>query len=235
MAEIKKKYLFIDESGDPNFYARRKKLLVGSSGFQPFLLMGLLETDDRVAIRKKVLNFMDEIRKDPLYNTIASLNDPKGWYVHARSDHPEIRAKFFELLREMDGFRSSVVIAHKNLEIFNKKHNNNPKEFYFDVIHRLLASRLNDSKCHYQIYLSRRGTNSIKDFKEAIDKTIDLDFRHRENPGIHCNLQILEGREMPEFSVIDYMIWAVQRELLKNEARYREALKEKYGTIFQIF
>ena len=40
---------------------------------------------------------------------------------------------------------------------------------------------------------------------------------------------------MPELSIIDYMIWADQRKLLKGEARFYEALKDKYETIVTLY
>lgn len=40
---------------------------------------------------------------------------------------------------------------------------------------------------------------------------------------------------MLELSIIDYMIWAVQRKLLKGEARFYEALKGKYETIVTLY
>jgi len=57
----KKKYLFIDESGDPFFFGNRKKLLVGTEGFQPYLIIGVIETTDRKVLRKAVVGFMNSI------------------------------------------------------------------------------------------------------------------------------------------------------------------------------
>ncbi len=60
-------YLFIDECGDPEFYGKRKKLLVGEPGFQPLLILGLVETTDRRALRQAVLAFQQQILVDSLY------------------------------------------------------------------------------------------------------------------------------------------------------------------------
>jgi hypothetical protein len=90
---IAKKYLFIDESGDPVFYGNRKRVLVGAEGFQPYLILGMIETSNRRALRKAVMGFMEAIKSDLLYNSIPSLNTGKEWFVHARGDHPEIRVK----------------------------------------------------------------------------------------------------------------------------------------------
>ena len=231
---IHKTYLFIDESGDPVYYGNRKKLLVGIEGFQPYLIIGMIETDNRKVLRKAVVNFMDSIKADSLYNSIPSIATDKGWYVHARGDHPEIRAKFFELLRNLEGYKAHIVIAKKDLNIFNRKHNNNPTEFYFDVLHHLLNGRLNDAGKHYNLYLSQRGNNSIRRFQEAVTKAVETDKANTIG-AIQYNLEIVQSKEMPELSIIDYLMWAVQRNLLQGESRYFDALKSKYETVLNLY
>jgi hypothetical protein len=86
MTETRKVYLFIDESGDPAFYGSRKKLLVDTPGFQPYLIIGMIETNDRKFLRNAVVNFIQNIKSDILYNSIPSVAHEKGWYVHARGD-----------------------------------------------------------------------------------------------------------------------------------------------------
>ena len=231
---IHKTYLFIDESGDPVYYGNRKKLLAGIAGFQPYLIIGMIETDNRKALRKAVVNFMDSIKADSLYNSIPSIATDKGWYVHARGDHPEIRAKFFELLRNLEGYKAHIVIAKKDLNIFNRKHNNNPTEFYFDVLHHLLNGRLNDAGRHYNLYLSQRGNNSIRRFQEAVTKAVETDKANTIG-AIQYNHEIVQSKEMPELSIIDYLMWAVQRNLLQGESRYFDALKSKYETVLNLY
>lgn len=231
---IPKKYLFIDESGDPFFYGNRKKLLVGSDGFQPYLIIGMIETENRKALRKAVVEFMENIKADSLYNSIPSIATDRGWFVHARGDLPEIRAKFFELLRNMEGFKAHIIIAKKNLNIFNKKHNNNPTEFYFDVLHHLLNGRLKETERQYNLYLSQRGNNSIHRFQEAVTKALAAD-KIELSSTIQYNLEIVQSKEMPELSIIDYLIWAVQRNLLQGESRYFEALRSKYETVLNLY
>jgi len=197
MSELLKSYIFIDESGDPIFYGNRKKLLVGTDGFQPYLIIGLIETDNRRLLRKAILTFIKEIREDSLYNSIPSVASNKDWYLHARADHPEVRAKFFELLRTLKGYSAHIIIAKKDLEIFNKKHNNNPTEFYFDVLHHLLKNKFADSSKIYNLYLSQRGNNTLHQFKQAVDKALA-----KNNEKINCNLEIVSSSDMPELSII---------------------------------
>lgn len=223
-------YLFIDESGDPSFYASGKRCLVGTAGFQPYLIIGMIETTNRKELRNAVVTFMENIKADTMYNTIPSIAHKKGWYVHARADHPEIRAKFFELIRTLNGFKAYIVIAKKNLDIFSKKHNNNPTEFYFDVLHHLLKHRFTDSQKKYNLYLSERGNNTLHQFNKAVDKALA-----KSQQTINYNIEIVRSSDMPELSIIDYLMWAVQRKLLKNEHRYYDALKDKFETLINLY
>lgn len=229
-----KKYYFIDESGDPLFYGHRKKLLVGTAGYQPYLIIGMIETGNRKALRKAVVDFVDMIKADVMYNSIPSVSDEKGWYVHARGDHPEVRAKFFERLRTLEGFKAHIVVAKKDLTIFNRKHNNNPTEFYFDVLRHLLNGKLHNQGCEHCLYLSQRGNNTLKRFEEAVTKALEIGTERERISGSY-SLELVPSREMPELSIIDYMIWALQRKLLKGESRYYEALKDKYGDVIMLY
>lgn len=114
MAEVKKTYLFINESGDPEFYGSRKKLLVGTEGFQPYLIIGMIETGNRKALRKAVIEFIDGIKADSLYNSIPSVATDKGWYVYARGDHPEIRAKFLNCSAIWKDIKHTLSLPKKN-------------------------------------------------------------------------------------------------------------------------
>ena len=40
---------------------------------------------------------------------------------------------------------------------------------------------------------------------------------------------------MPELSIIDYLMWAIQRQLLTGESRYYNALKTKYETVLNLY
>lgn len=235
MDKLPKKYIFIDESGDADFYGSKKRLLVGTDGFQPYLIIGMIETPNRKILRKAVISFMENIKNDILFNSIPSVASSKGWYVHARGDHPEVRLKFFEFLRELEGFKVHIAIARKDLSIFNRKHNNNPSEFYFDVLHHLLANKMTDKTIHYQLYLSQRGNNSMARFSDAVAKAIKKDQSQLEDSKVLYSLEIIPSDITPELSIIDYMIWAVQRKLLKGEIRFFEALKEKYETIIELY
>jgi hypothetical protein len=122
-----------------------------TEGFQPYLIIGMIETADRKALRKAVIGFMDNIKADDLYNSIPSVASQEGWYVH---------------------------------------------------------------------------------FQEAVDRAF-ADKAAIEN--ISYNLEIVPGKDMPELSIIDYLIWAVQRSLIHGESRYFTALRDNYEIVMNLF
>jgi hypothetical protein len=231
-----KRYIFIDECGDPNFYGNRKKLLVGTEGFQPLLIIGMIAADNRRALRSSVLQFQESIRNDHLYNTIFSIKSNPEWFLHARADHAEVRAKFFEYLRMLQGFKTYVVIARKSLNIFHGIHHGSPREFYNDVLYHLLKDRLNQQGMRYQLYLSRRDKTTLHQFTQAVESAILRDNTRRKNPiAVDYGCDMVLAQQFPEMSIIDYLLWALQRYILKKEERFFRALSDKYNLIIDLY
>jgi len=234
--DIQKIYLFIDESGDASFYAKKNKLLVGTDGFQPLLLLGLIVLEDKKEIFNQIKNLQEDIKNDALYNSLKCVSNPKGWYFHARNDQPEIRTKFIELIRKIEGFKSYIVIGRKRLDLFHKKHNKSESEFYFDMVYHLLKDRLNNSAIFYQILLSKRAGNSGEKLKEAIEKAIERDNKKRKIPiTIQYDCRTIPSDITPELSIIDYLMWALQRYILLKDSRFYNALVEKMNLIIDLY
>ncbi len=234
--DIQKKHLFIDESGDPAFYAKGKKCVVGSEGFKPLLLIGLIEVQDKKTIGKALLQFMEEIKSDPLYKDLPCITKTPNWYLHASYDNLEIQLKFVAFLRKLEGFKFYCVIGRKRLNLFASKHNNDESEFYFDMVHHLLRSRLTEEHTYYQVLLSARIKNTQSKLKNAIDTALKKDNEKRSTAiAIKYNCEIVLSRDTPELSIVDYMLWALQRYILKGEKRFYAALQDKYSSILDLY
>lgn len=232
-----KQFIFIDESGDPDFFGKRKRPLWLEKHWKPILLIGSLATNNRKKIRKAVLEFQQEILSDTLFNSIYSVKQP-NWYLHAKDDHPEVRIKFFEFIRKLEDIVCYIIIARKNPKIFANKHNNNPKEFYFDVLYNLLQHFPFFQDKSYQFYLSRRDSANIAPFSDAINKVVSkLTTNPKEAPFCTFHCDIVKASEYPELSVLDYLLWATQRYILKGERRYFTALEQvsKYHLICDVY
>ena len=236
MADAHKTYFFIDESGDPAFYASGNRSIVGTEGYKPLLLIGMIKLEDKKGIRNAILSFIDELKNDPLYNTLPCITNPKGWYLHASYDNLEVQIKFIDFLRKLDGFKFYCVIGRKRLDVFHKKHNKNESEFYFDLVYHLLKDRLNKEDTFYQVFLSARNKNTQHKLKEAIDNALKRDNIKRLNPiEISYNSEIVKSKDTPELSIVDYMLWVLQRYILKKDKRFYNVLESKFNLIIDLY
>jgi hypothetical protein len=227
-------YFFIDECGDPEFFGKGKSLLVGTKGYQPLLILGMIETSNRKALYKAVNEFSNQILGDTLFKTIPSVSEP-NWFLHAKNDHPEVRAEFFKFLRNRQDITFHAVIARKDLNIFRKKHNNNASEFYFDVIKHLLEPRLKSGN-KYSIYLAQKPKSTNEKLIESIEKAIESSKKKQPfTDEISYTSTIEKSSFLPELSVVDYFLWALQRYIYKKEIRFWEAIEPSVGTVIDLY
>lgn len=232
--ESSKYFFYIDESGSPDFFGRRKQPLWLTDEFQPVLLLGILSTKQPRVLQKAVKEFADKILSDPLYNSIYSISQP-DWFLHAKDDHPEVRIKFFEFIRQLDNIECYVIVARKIPELFLAKHNGNANEFYFDVLYNLLKQYSFEAASHYQFYLSRRDSANAKPFVEAVEKVISKFTGASGMPTCTYQCDIVRAADCAELSVLDYLLWAVQRYVLKAERRYLTAMEGRIRLIYDVY
>jgi len=94
---LKKKiriYYYMDESGTPEFYGKRNKLLLSKIDSSPLLIIGLVSILNRKEIYREIEDFKKNILLDENLKDIYSLHQP-GWFLHAKNDHPKVRELFF--------------------------------------------------------------------------------------------------------------------------------------------
>lgn len=227
-----KKHIFIDESGNPQFFANRKRPLWIEPNFSPIICLGMVTTEDRTKLRERILEFQKQVLSDPLLNSIYSVKQP-DWYLHACNDHSDINLKMVEFLRQLDGFKCSIVIGRKLPEIFIRKHNGSATEFYFDLIHKLLALDHLTAEHEYHLYLSQRQSNTVQRFLSAFEKAAKVKNMEFDGASVCCS--IVRSCDFPEMSVVDYLLWALQRYILKGERRYFSALEKHYEWILDVY
>ena len=232
--QIPNRYFFIDECGDPEFFGKGKRLLVGTQGYQPLLIMGMIETDNRKKLNKAVKEFSESILQDVLFKSIPSVKE-SNWFLHAKNDHPEVRAEFFKFLRNYEGIKFHAVIARKDLGIFNRKHNNNSSEFYFDVIRKLLENHW-FGEVKYHIYLAHKSKSTTEKLINSIERAIESSNKKKgiiEQIYYQCTIE--NSNFLPELSVVDYYLWALQRYIYKGESRFWETIEPSVGTVIDLY
>jgi hypothetical protein len=227
-------HYYIDESGNPEFFGKRKKLLIGKEGYSPILIIGLVTIINRRHFITEIEKFKQDLLSDKTLKDIHSLHQP-GWYLHAKDDHPDVRDRFFEFLSKKS-FRGYFIIGRKKLEIFEKRHKADERIFYFDLIKNLLKDRFLDFS-EYKIFLSRRSGSSINSFTDAIEASIDKYNNSTKKEAIKpfYSCSIVPSKNTPELSVVDYQLWALQRYIVKGDKKYFDMLKDKYCYIYDIY
>lgn len=225
-------HFFIDESGNPNFYAKRKRPLWDEPDFDPVLMLGMVVVEDRKTLRKQILDFRENLLANPLFQGIHSISQP-DWFFHASKDHSDVRLKFFEFLTTLDTVKFYVVIGRKNPSIFHAKHNGNASEFYFDVLNKLLARYDFKADETYKLYLSQRQSNTMERFQSALKKAIKNPNHHIDPAHFMC--RIVASKDYPELSVVDYFLWAIKRYVISQEVRFFKALQGKFIEIVDLY
>jgi len=84
--------------------------------------------------------------------------------------------------------------------------------------------------------LAARQKNTQKDLNNAINKALERDNQKRNSPKtINYNCEIVQSKLTPELSIVDYLLWALQRYILKGEDRFYKALENKYNSIIDLY
>jgi hypothetical protein len=93
-------------------------------------------------MRTRILRLQEEILNNSYFSGIHSLEKRKDcFYFHAKDDVPEIREKFFSLIKTLD-FKAYIIVARKIEAIFQNKYNSNPNVFYNAMVAQLFRKQL---------------------------------------------------------------------------------------------
>ncbi|MDD2647094.1 MAG: DUF3800 domain-containing protein [Patescibacteria group bacterium] len=226
-------HYFVDESGDPVFYDKVGRVIVGRPGCSPILLIGLMRTDDPKPIRVALEKLRSEIAADKYFQEIPSLQKSL-LYFHAKDDCPEIREKVFKQLINLN-FKAEFIVARKKEDIFIKRHHRKIQEFYDDMIIKLFENKLHkqDSK----IYFAQRGDRKRQEPIENAVIKARLKFEKKWDKKINTDYDIKVQTPIGEpcLQVIDYMNWAVQRAFIKKETRFLNFMMEKISYLVDIY
>lgn len=226
-------YYFVDEAGDPAFYNRFGKFIVGQEGCSKILMLGFIETEDPKPMRQALQKIRDEIRQDPYLQAIPSLRKSLE-HFHATDDCPEVREKVYKCIDNLD-FKAQFVVARKIEGVF-KKHACNENKFYDALIGHLFKNILHRADNNF-IYFAKRGSkNRQEPLEKAIEHARNL-FEKRFFIKIKTNIaiqsQVPTGE--PCLQVIDYMNWAIYRAFVNREMRYFKYVKDKVSFIWDIY
>lgn len=104
------------------------------------------------------------------------------------------------------------------------------------MLYHLTQNRLVSEEHFHHVLLSARHKSTQHKLKESIEKALRSDNEKRRAPlKIAYNCEIVLSKETPELSIVDYLLWALQRNILKGESRFYKALIDKYTLIIDLY
>lgn len=236
---------FVDEAGDGVLFGPKGRNRLTDKDAPRFFMLGMVQCEQPEIATAALETLRKELMAHPLYASIPSMRpaaQKTALGFHAKDDHPEVRAKVFELLLKLD-FKFHAVIKEMRavLEYVNRRNKMHPDYRYhpnelYDLTVRLLFKQRVHNQNHYQITFARRGqSDRTKELKEQIERT-RLEFS-RKHSGIGSPvLDVVPAYpwEQPCLQIADYCLWAVQRCYERHEARFLEALWSKVSLLHDV-
>ncbi|MBS1852056.1 MAG: DUF3800 domain-containing protein [Acidobacteria bacterium] len=234
-AEEKPRWYFVDEAGDPAFYAKRsKRVIVGEEGCSRTLILGFIRTYDPQQIRSKLAEVRLAVSTDRYLKDIPSVAKSLI-HFHAKDDCPEVRKLVFDAIEKMD-FHAQVVVARKREQLFRTKYGSSELAFYDDLITKLFKNQLHLS-AQNSITFARRGTKARQHaLRAAVEKGAE-EFRKKFKHETVTKIVVETSQPIqePALQAADYVNWAVQRAFEKGEMRYFEFLRQKIEVVWDVF
>jgi len=225
-AEDKHRWFYVDEAGDPSFYGKGKKIIVGVEGCSRTFSVGFLRTYDPEAIRSKLADVRLEVLTDRYFKDIPSIVKSHRAF-HAKDDCPEVRKLVYSALDKMD-FGTQVIVARKIEDVFRNVHCSSQDRFYADLVSRLFSNQLHLSH-NNTITFARRGNKAKQHSLRAAVQNGIAEFRQKYSGAAltTVNIETNQPAQEPVLQAIDYVLWAVQRAFEKGEMRYFDYLRGK--------
>ena len=231
---------FIDEAGDMTFFGKGKVNLLGTDGVSKAFMLGMVHIKQPLPeVRALIADFIQEISNDPLFNEIPSIKKrlgKGGMFLHAKDDPPELRYRFFELLRTKIDFSLQTVVGRKATGRFVNKHNSQEKEFYADLLSHLLKDKANYKKLVLDI-ADRGSATRIQNLENALLKANERYLKTNPDGQYKAKIDfnVQPYNQEPLLAVVDYGLWAVQRIFERGETRFYEAIKDRVPMVIDLY
>jgi len=241
ISKIKTNHRFIDEAGDTTFYAKGKKSALNEVGVSSCFILGMVKVyDDLEEVRSKIKDLQNEITQNPFFDvpSVIKKKNKNGYYLHATDDIPEVRMKFFELIKTIN-CSFECVVAEKNIERYETKHKGKEEYFYADLLSHLLKNKLQTNN-KLVLHVSERGKSTKNNnldlaLKKAIQRFENNDKKETNEVSTQVIFNVNYPTNEPMLNLADYFCWVVQRVFEKGETRYYEYLKDKISLVIDLY
>ena len=233
-AQNEHRFFYVDETGDPSFYGKGRKLIVGSEGCSRTFGLGFLRTSNPENISRRLMGIREEIATDRYLLNIPSMRKTRQAF-HAKDDCPEVRKLVYECLNELE-FSIQIIVARKLESIFRGKHKSSQDAFYNDLTSHLFERQLHLANRN-TIVFARRGNKAQQHaLRGAVEVGVES-FRKRypAAAATRVDIETAYSADEPLLQAADYALWAVQRAFERGEMRYFDFIAAKVEVVWDIY
>lgn len=231
---------FLDEAGDTTFYGKGKRLIIGEQGVSKSFMIGMLKLNDPLEdVRYKIINLKNDILNNTYINSVPSVKKKiqnNTYYFHATDDIPEVRMKFYELIKSI-GCSFEAVVGRKIPEIYEKSYKSLENEFYADLLSNLLKNKFTAMNKMVLNIAERGSSTNNKNLEKAINtaKSIFIENNLDKEILTNINFNIQNHTSEPILNIADYFCWAIQRVFERGETRYYDFISDKITSVIDIY
>lgn len=227
-------WYFIDESGDPTFYGKGNRLIVGEPGCSRIFLLGFVEVLDPLPIRQKLLELQSYVVNNPYFSKEPHRSRTAITF-HAKNDLPEVRFLVFDLIRTFD-VRAEVIVARKIEHYFVEYDHKSQNAFYDHLVSCLFERTLRRHEENL-LYFAERGSKTRQQpLVKAIQKGIEKNGTWQGGTcSTHWEVQAQRPSGEPCLSVVDYILWAVFKAYNDRDMRFFNTIRDKVSVLGDIY
>ncbi len=238
-------HYYVDESGDPTLFARRRRPIVGQEGCSNYFILGKLEVDEPDRLHQELETLRRELLTDPYFRNVPSMQPAEqktAVMFHAKDDLPEVRYRVLKLLAAQPlSFYAVVRDKHRLIEQVRARNRADPdywyreNELYDELVHQLFKSRFHRGD-HFEICFAKRGTS---DRTAALELALDQARRTYEQTwGVQSKTTVRIWASTPRqnagLQAVDYFLWALQRLYERQEDRFWEVVRHQAKLVYDM-
>ena len=226
-------YIFIDESGKPEVFAKSGKNLVELNQASKHLVLAAVRHKDQRALQSQITDFRAELLKDTELTKIFSPAYTLDAF-HANVDYKDVRYKFYEFINSLD-IKIDVIVVEK-LKCFPALQQN-PGRLYSVMAGQMLKNLAHQAENTHIIFSRKDSKLKLRvELQEEVER-IRLDYISK-HPNLHQNVD-LSYFHNPHYShgglqVADYVAFAVFKVFEHEDREWFDLIKNKVGRIQDI-
>lgn len=237
-SEDKSTHWFLDEAGDAVFFGKGRVPVIGKPGVSLAFSLGKAEfLEELEPLRERIRLMQREVEEHPEWGAKPSVLKKRaagGFYFHATDDFPEVRDRMFDFIASVN-CRFEMIVARKDPEIFQRKHNGKDSAFYADLLGHLLKRSL-DHDGRLVLNIAALGNTTRQHHLDDALERAKRRFRGASGElRAQVSFNVQPSSRDPLLGVTDYLCWAVHRVFERGDLSAYERVKSKVTLVIDHF